>query len=383
MRQVLIVTYNKYPEGDAGAIRDHAFAKIYQALGYEVVVLCMGQSTDFKIKTYEDVSYISLRNNNNTILSKIDNYVYFKKRVRAFLNERYSIIHLTDIPLSALRFVKKYARKNNVKLVYDCVEWYSPEQFKLKYMSFTYILKNLYNAKLIDKNFYVISISTFLENHFTSRGIKTIRIPVIMNIKNIQSEKKDRQNIKYFLYAGSPGKKDYLFEIIRGFSLLSKKILNNIKIIILGVDEKQLISSCGIEQNEVSYLGDSLKCLGRVSRQEVLDKLKEADFTVLLRSENQRYSKAGFPTKVVESLASATPIITNITSDLGLYLKDEVNSIIVKDCSAKSFADAIEHATSVSQTMQDILNNNARITAEENFDFRAYIDEFREFINKD
>ena len=383
MSQALILTYDKYPEGDAGAIRDHAFAKIYQALGYKVVVLCMGKSTDFKFKTYDDVPYVSLRKNKNDIFSKVSNYLLFKIRVKKYLNQRCSIVHITDIPLSLLKFLKKYARKNNVKLVYDCVEWYSPEQFKLKYISFAYIIKNLYNTRVIDKNFIVISISTFLENHFTSRGIKTIRIPVIMDIKKIQAEKNDRKNIKYFLYAGSPGKKDYLFEIIKGFSLLSKEILNNIKIIILGVDEKQLISACGIEQNDVSYLGDSLKCMGRVSRQEVLDMLKEADFTVLLRSENQRYSKAGFPTKVVESLASATPIITNITSDLGLYLKNEFNSILVKDCSAKSFADAIEHATSVSQTMQDILNNNARITAEENFDFRAYIDEYREFINKD
>jgi hypothetical protein len=70
--------------------------------------------------------------------------------------------------------------------------------------------------------------------------------------------------------------------------------------------------------------------MGRIPRPQVLEELSKADFTVLMRSEEQRYAKAGFPTKFVESLATATPVIANSTSDLGMYLKDGENGYVVK-----------------------------------------------------
>ena len=33
MKNVLFITQDKYPNGDAGAVRTHAFAKMFQAMG--------------------------------------------------------------------------------------------------------------------------------------------------------------------------------------------------------------------------------------------------------------------------------------------------------------------------------------------------------------
>ena len=65
--------------------------------------------------------------------------------------------------------------------------------------------------------------------------------------------------------------------------------------------------------------------------------MDNVQFDVLLRYSDLRYTKAGFPTKVVESLASATPVITNITSDLEMYLKDGENSVISEGYTAKKW----------------------------------------------
>lgn len=65
---------------------------------------------------------------------------------------------------------------------------------------------------------------------------------------------------------------------------------------------------------------------------------------MLIRDENLRYAKAGFPTKIVESLACGTPPLCNYSSDLELYLKDRQNSIIANGHTAKDVCEAVKNA---------------------------------------
>ncbi|MPT36129.1 MAG: glycosyltransferase family 1 protein [Flavobacterium sp.] len=126
----------------------------------------------------------------------------------------------------------------------------------------------------------------------------------------------------------------------------------------------------------------SLIIHGRVKRSVVLDYMKQANFTVLLRSTELRYAKAGFPTKVVESLATATPVMCNITSDLGDYLTDGENALLVKSCSEKEFKNTLEKALALSWEQRNELCLNARKTAEANFDYRNFITQFESFIKE-
>lgn len=385
MKKLLIVTYYRYPDGDAGSVRQHTFAKLYKDLGYDVTIVGMGTSTNFQIKENEDVSYISLRNKNNSLFSRINNYLGFKNNLKKFL-KNYGIpqvMHIVDIPANALFFLKKFATKHNIKLIHDSVEWYSPEQFKNGKRNINYILKNNYNTKWIDKQFSVIAISSFLEKHFNSRGINTVRIPVIMDIESVSCKKETVQDKTVFLYAGSPGKKDYLAEILNGFSLLSDEELTNVELRIIGIKKEQLITLCGASETTIEKLEKALVCLGRVSRKEVLMNLSQADFTVLLRSETQRYAKAGFPTKVVESLATATPVIANITSDLEMYFNDGINSFIVENDSVSAFSETIKRALKLTLDERNILYKNARDTAQKYFNYKNYKNLLKELLNKE
>lgn len=374
MKKVLLITTYKYPNGDAGSVRQYSFAKLYKELGYEVTVVGLGNCTNYQLVTSDGISYISLRSAQNTLTTRVKNYVGFKSKLKRFLSNygNCEYIHVVSIPVNALFFIKKYAKKHNIKLIHDSVEWYSPEQFKNGRFSLPYIIKDKYNTKWIDKQFSVIAISSFLEKHFKSRGINTVRIPVIMDISEMPCEKRTDKDKTVFLYAGSPGKKDYLAEIIKGFSLLPQELLIRVELQLLGINKEQLATLCGVEESAVEYMGNSLVCLGRVPREEVMNRLSAADFTVLLRSETQRYAKAGFPTKAVESLSTATPIITNLTSDLGLYLKDGYNSIIVSDCLPIAFSKAVEKATTLTASEKKQMYSNARKTAEEHFDYKLY-----------
>jgi glycosyltransferase involved in cell wall biosynthesis len=384
---ILIISYNSFPDGDAGSLRQYSFGKLLSHIGHTIFFVGMGDTACHEISDYRGFKYTSLRVNQNkpSFRRRLENYFGYKLRLENFIkqysfNNRIECILVVDIPLNALLFIKSLARKNHIMLIHDSVEWYSSEQFKLRRFAPSYILKDLNNRFFIDGNFKVIAISKYLEKHFLERGIETVRIPVIMDIKSLGCDKRTREGKLTILYAGSPGKKDYLKEVIEGISLLDINLIKRIDFRLIGINKNQLVDFWGISQKVLDKLGDSLNTVGRVPRKDVLRNLEEADFTVLMRSENQRYAKAGFPTKVVESLASATPVICNITSDLGDYIRDGENGIIVEGCSAEAFSIAIKRALNIPYEQRKYMYDNARCSAEVFFDYRLYEETIRKLL---
>ena len=125
-----------------------------------------------------------------------------------------------------------------------------------------------------------------------------------------------------------------------------------------------------------------LQIYGRVSRKEVIEKMSIADFVVLPRNAELRYAKAGFPSKVVEALSNATPILCNLSSDLGEYLIDGENAILAKDHEPDSLAEAIYRAMQLTGDDKRRMSECARDTAEKFFDYRKYSESLYEFINR-
>ena len=111
---------------------------------------------------------------------------------------------------------------------------------------------------------------------------------------------------------------------------------------------------------------------GRKPRSEVLRQVAGSDFAFLLRPSDERYAKAGFPTKVVESLSLGTPMLCNLSSDLAIYLKDGENSILINDCSADACCSALRRILALSREQMNRMRLSARKTAEDAFDWRKY-----------
>lgn len=379
--EALVVTFDKCPNQDAGAVRIHMFAKILIEIGYKVTVISMGKSTRFNVKHIENISYISYRSVNNSKFQKIIDYFMFPLRLKKFIKKKhYDLCLHTQIDKISLKILKKYCEKNNGKLLYDAVEWFSSEQFKNGEKSIGYKRNDSYNTKWIDKQYYVIAISDYLRKHFLDRGIKVLKIPVILDVKNIISKKSISDDKLVIMYAGSPGKKDYLFEILSGISLLKKEEQSKLKFVIIGVTREQLVNICGVENSTIDKLSEVIEIRGRIPRKDVLCELEKANFTILIRSEKQRYAKAGFPTKFVESLATGTPVISNLTSDLNDYLVDKRNGIIVDSCDARSICVAIKRTLTLSYNEKVYMCQEARKTAIKCFDYRLFVTSIKNFI---
>lgn len=374
---ILIVSPNNFPENDAGAVRDGCFAKIYQNLGYDVIHV--GMNPNAKKGMYKGIKFYSIYQNNSGITRKINNFISYRKRLSTILNEiirkngNPNIIHIYDIPKSGIELIRKYSIKNNIRLVHDSVEWYSPCEFKMGCFAYPYILKNRTNTKLIRKPMYVYAISSYLQRYYSEKGLKTLRVPVIMDSKEY-CPKIVQDNVIKIVYAGSPAKKDYLKECIIAFANLTSKEREKIEFHIYGADEKY-VQDCLSEKQIPEIFAH-----GRVKREEVTSALAMSDFSILLRPANERYTKAGFPTKSVEAMMNGCAMICNLTSDLGMYLKDEKNSIIVENCSNEAMTHTLRKVLKLNRQEINELKENAYKTAKDYFDYRNWISTIKEFI---
>ena len=356
--RVVIVTENKYPCEDAGAIRQHATAKLFEKLGYSVVVLGYGKSTHKKILSYDGIDYISFRPKSNNLLVRILYRLSASFRMFNYLNRNIkdaTVLLVADASAATFKRAVKFGRKRKCILVHDSVEWFSPEQFDNGEKSLTYKMRDKINANLVDVKWRVVAISSYLERHF---------------------EQKCRK-IK-FAYVGSPGKKDYLKNILESFEMLSNDMLKKIELHIVGVSEEQLVSVCGVNKTTIERIKDVLYAHGRLPHSKAVEFVRNSDFTILLRDETLRYAKAGFPTKIVESLSCGTPPVCNLSSDLGIYLNDGKNAIISNGHSPVEAKNAIVRALSLTVDEREKIRIEARKTAEQYFDFRNYVDKIYE-----
>ena len=377
-KTIIIVTRNKYPQGDAGAIRQHVTAKILIKLGYKVLVIGNGEHTNFQVNEYDGVEYISLRCDSNNKLKRLKDHLLFGKRVIHEIELRsedvFGII-VVDVLPDAFFKIEKFARKHKLRLIHDSVEWYSPEEFKLGRFSPDYILKEYTNRVAIGKRWSVIAISRYLQNYFKNKGCNVVRVPVIMDVNSINYLHKKESSKITIVYAGGPGRKDYLSEILEGVNLLSDTEREKIVFHIIGVDKEQLIHTCGVSSETIKKLENVVHAHGRIPHSDAIEWVKKADFTILIRNESLRYAKAGFPTKVVESLSCGTPVICNLSSDLCEFL-DSDNAVIVDGHTPEMIAGAISKLLKYDDNALSLMRISARKTAVEFFDYRNYIDSF-------
>lgn len=376
MKQLLILTYANFPNGEAASVRISALTKIIDKFGYDINIISMSRIEPFVWNEYEGVNYCSVRYKQNDLFHRLLNVLFYKKRAKQVIKKMGKIdaIMPMSLQLNTMLFCERYAKKNGIKLITDRTEWYSSGEFKGGIFSWQYLQNHLTNAYIIDKYWKVISISCFFEDYYKSKGISTVRIPAIMDLSSIPINEYKPNNIRRVVYAGSPANKDSLWMIIKAFGCLPDDIKDKIELHVYGVEKNYCDKFKNLEPSNNIYFH------GRVSRDVVLDALRGADFSTLFRDGDQRFAKAGFPSKIAESMSVGLPPITNLTSDLELYLKDGVNAAIVEEYSIDSYVECIKKVASYSDEQMQLMHINSRRTAETVFDYSNYVDALNEFL---
>ena len=377
---VLMVVPSDFPNGDAGAVRDMSFADIFRALGYDVFLIGAGRKE--KAGQVNGIHFFSVYRETRNRLDHLKRFVFSKAAYRTFIrqiveqNGLPSVIYVNDVSHGVIESLRVMAEKNRIPMLHDSTEWYSPCEFSKGKWDKAYILKDRLNRKVIRKPIRVMGISTYLTEHFRSRGLQAVRIPVIMDVKNAGVSVNTESRVK-LIYAGSPANKDYLKEIVAGTCLLSEKDQQKLEMHILGADEGQIRAL-----TKRQSLPACIKAYGRVPREKVEETMLQMDFAVLLRPAEERYARAGFPTKSVEAMSHGVAMMCNLSSDLGMYLKDGENAIIVNGHDEESFARGLERVLSMSRPQIDAVKRHARQLAEKEFDYRNWVKTVSDFIGE-
>jgi glycosyltransferase involved in cell wall biosynthesis len=283
--------------------------------------------------------------------------------------------------LSYASRLRSWARRRHVAIVADVVEWYSPRQFRGGMASPAWISAHLALRFAYPRFDGIIAISEFLQRHFETPSLPVVKIPPTLDVKAVavaggtgETGSDDGHGL-VLCYFGTPGKKDWLPQIVKGFAKARAETFpgNEMTLLIAGPSQREVEAGVG------GTLPTGVKVIGRLPQEQVAEFVQSADFSLLLRPQ-AKYSAAGFPTKFVESLANGTPVITNLTSDLHRYLVDGSVGLTVDEPSSLAVASAISRAAAMPRQERLIMRARARQTALDGFDFRAHVESVDEFL---
>lgn len=378
MKNILIVTDLSFPKGSAMASRILSFCHLFNDIGYSVHVIT-GKLEDTnveynKIINQDYFSYQVVSSNRSYRLQSYIGNENLAKIVDDYLNNNnVDLVFTTSLNAS---FVKVFnvCKKYNKKLILEQCEWYDPSSFTLGKLDLRYIRFKHNIEKEYIKADGIISISRLLNDYYIGKNCKSIRMPSILDISNKPSSYSTKNNKIKLVYTGSVSKSKELLKPILEALNSKQEYLDKIEFSIYGVNKKQLLNNIN---NDETLISKNVIVNGFVSQEKIENILINSNYQIFIRP-NRRSSNAGFPTKLAESMAVGTPVITNNTGDISLYIKDGINGYISKGINKDDICEVFDKIINVNG--DSFLRKNARKTAEDNFDYRNYINEIKELI---
>lgn len=280
-----------------------------------------------------------------------------------------SALHLANVETH--RYMRKFARENQIEYIQSLVEWYGLAQLG-GWKRFHRFLYNEYLMRIDNaRTEKIISISSYMANYYRKKGCQVIVIPTMVDMSEYSDTIHLKNNRIIVAYAGSPKQKDCIVNAIFALEWLSKEERMKLQFHIYGAKEKDLFN-VGLTPMVIDKLGDSFIAHGRIPYSEVKQHVANADYTILLRHDTVN-ANAGFSTKVGESMACGTPVIANITSDLALYVKNEETGIVCANESVEACVDAYHRILQLSEEQYCRMRENAKKTAQTGFNLETYI----------
>ena len=324
------------PNEGAAGIHVYNIAKCLEEQGVEIVYVAYSKKSFKKNRIYDirkPMGVIGSLKNVYDIITGCYEFDVFKNAIE---KEHPNAVILYNTSNAITKKAINYCRQKNIRIIVENTEWYTVT-------SITSGLAGHLLTKSVDKRIRktdntadgVIVISKYLENHYKKQNVPTFNLPPLFSLENESVERIQFRPIK-FVYAGSPGGKDILKPFVDSIIEHNKHNDCNVEFHIYGINQEQLSHITGYQINAE----DGVFAHGRVSHDEVIRAVSNSHFTVLLRH-NMRYAKAGYSTKVAESLALGTPVICNNIGGTDVDINDSETGFKINDCDIKTLKNVI------------------------------------------
>lgn len=396
-RKIIYTGSFHFPNKDAAAARVLGNGKIFRDLGYEVIFSgaenCEREEdlSENGKYYYQGFEYFSA-NKNNKQKSVVKNYVNKGKRIFETIDsikDNLESIVLYNSNTFFTRRAIKFCKNNKINLILDLTEWYNgshlpfgkwgpmnlDNQYRMRYLNFK--IKN------------VITISDFLYSYYSRKEINVVKIPPLVDFDDIKwkVEKTDYNN-KYlkFIYAGTPGKrnylgklkeKDFLGNFIKAISVLKKEKGIIIYLSVYGIKKKDFLSFYNLELLD---LNKQIECYGRINQELIPNQLVQSDYSVLLRP-IKKYTKAGFSTKLVESMSSGVPLLTNKNhGNVNKIINNNERGYLIETHSIKDIIKGLECLIEEDKTIHAKRAKEAKQYASSFFNYKSEVLNIKSFF---
>lgn len=359
------------PDKNAAAHRVINNAKILRELGYNVVFISkivdkLATSNNKKMVKYYGFECWEIELKQSKV--EMAKALFEISSIKPIL-EKYSdlkVVIAYNFPAIALLKIRNYCSDNGIKCVADITEWYGTKDKSLIYKlikGFDSTLRMRVINKMLDG---LIVISDYLLNYYQNKK-NIICIPPLVDLSDEKwiLEEEFKENKMTFVYAGVPSSEkerlDIIVKCINELSYYYPVVLN-----IIGITEEQFYSIYKMH-SDFNFHSDAIVFHGRLNHRKTIESVKLADFSLVIR-EDSRLTKAGFPTKFVESITCGTPVIFTDNSDLKRYVQNGMNGYIVTIDNFK-------------EDLEKIIKSNAEIRVDNNiFDYKNYIEDTQQFM---
>lgn len=366
-KKILYIGGFEMPDKNAAAHRVMSNALLLREMGFDVTFIgptkdrmnAQAEANGFKCEyvdypksTLEWLRYITVFVSTDKILSHKPDYVI-----------------LYNFPAVASLRILRACHKHGIKVFHDLTEWesangWSPRQI-IRKMDIG--LRMRYCMKKMDG---VIAISRYLYDryrHYTN----CIIIPPTIDLNNPKWNRERKitcgKTIE-LVYAGTGGfgvkdKLDYIIDNVMPFKL--------IHLTIVGMTKERYEKGYGPLPSNC----DNVEFLGRIPHLDAIKAVQDADFQMLIRDDTLK-TKAGFPTKFVESISCCTPVIATLTSNIGDYLHDGYLGFVVDQ--KQSLRDVF--AKLIAMDKSEIVQMKQQCKEFRKFDYRNFKDEFSKLL---
>ena len=358
-KKVLYIGGFELPDKNAAAQRVIGIAKSLRDLGYEVCFVnsVKGLQQNESIKK-EYFGFDTIEYGRETDLDYLVTGTTAIKSIEA-VSPDYIIAY--NYPALALERIRFFCSKKGIKCIGDATEWYDSKSGNIVFR----MIKSFdtwYRMTVVHKKLDgIIAISRYLFDYYKD-SVNTVLIPPTVDITDDkwQASDKKQTDVVTFVYAGSPSaQKEKLDLIVETFGSIPKYYC--VKLYIIGVSKAQFIDMYSWKHT----ISERISFLGRLEHKEALQIVKQSNWTIILR-ENNSVVKAGFPTKLVESISCGIPVLVNRFSNIDEYLSGK-NSIIVN--SVDKLSEYIEKACEEQKSVDNSV-----------FDFRLFLEELEKLF---
>ena len=396
-RKFVLFTSENFPSGGAGATYINLFCKGVKENGGDICVylfkgyIFKGHKIRKKRKnrTLYDVPYtylgVPIRSTNKLFKLFEDTFSIFmtfglmlklifrRKKITILVYSNEFLFKIPVYILSKLFFIEIisfvpefYDKKESKKMgVLKLIQW------NLFFLNYRFL------NKLSDK---LIVFSNFLMNEYIDKGYDGKDIIVQPNLTDVNTWYIPNKPLQFTIgYAGSPSKKDGIFDLICSVKLLKDRG-TKINVIIIGDSTghdsflPELKGYC--KELDIS---DQIIFKGLLPQEQVKKYLNCCQILAITRP-NTKQTQAGFPTKLGEYMGCKKVVLATRFGDIERYFTDKTDIVLAEPDNPASIAESIQWILSNKEKAKQIGEQGFE-TANSLLDYRKGVKKITDFLN--